>query len=194
MGTGDGTFAYRMAKTQPDTLVIGVDSNIENLREISRKASLKPAKGGLGNVLFGQLPLEQAPGELIGLADSISVILPWGTLLRAVALPETESLQKLAALCKPRAKVTLLFGYGSQDQNIVQSLGLPALGDTNCLGSLYSTLYRDAGFDVKFQNIPLEIVRDLPSSWAKKLAYSGKNRIFVKAEGRIARRTSEELC
>jgi hypothetical protein len=163
MGTGDGTFAYRMAKAQPETLVIGIDSNCENLSEISRKALQKPAKGGLENILFGQLALEQAPGELIGIADSLSVILPWGTLLKAVALPDSLYLKNLAALCKPKAVITILFGYGSADQKMVATL--------------------DAGFAVKTKTVPLKTIQELPSRWAKKLAFSGKERVFVKVEG-----------
>lgn len=188
MGTGDGVFAYRMAKAQPDTLVIGLDSNAENLRDISHKASLKPTKGGLQNVMFGQVSLEEAPGELAGLADSVSVILPWGALLGAVARPDLESLLKLAALCKPNAKVTILYGYGLQDQSMITSLGLPALRGQNSdyLQSRFGSSYLASGFKMKFQYVSVETVRDLPSRWAKKLAFSGQDRVFVRIEGHRA--------
>ncbi len=62
-GTGDGAFAYWTARHQPGDLVIGVDANGASLLDVSRKASRKPARGGLSNVMFGRVSLEDAPGE-----------------------------------------------------------------------------------------------------------------------------------
>lgn len=179
MGTGDGTYAYRLARSWPDTLVIGLDSNAENLQEISHKASLKPSKGGLSNLILGQLSLEQSPGEVAGLADSISVILPWGSLLKAMALPEPELLHQLAQLGKPSSEIKIIFGYGLEaDAAEIKALGLPDI-DVNALRKAYCA----AGFDVRVREIPVEEIREIPSKWAKKLAFSGKNRTFVEIKG-----------
>lgn len=70
---------------------------------MSRRFAAKPARGGLRNALLGRLALEAAPGELVGLADALTVLLLWGSLLRAVALPDAAALRALRALCRPRA-------------------------------------------------------------------------------------------
>ena len=75
-------------RSTPDQLVIGVDAVVENLRVQARKLAGKPARGGLPNALLGRLALADAPGALEGLADRLTVLLPWGALLAAVARPD----------------------------------------------------------------------------------------------------------
>ena len=77
---------------------MGVDAAAEALREPSRRALPKPARGGMANVRFGVLALERAPGELAGLADTLTVLLPWGSLLAAVAGGDAIRLAGLAGL------------------------------------------------------------------------------------------------
>ena len=43
-GTGDGAFVRHSAREAPDTLVIGVDANADNLREVSHRVSRKAAR------------------------------------------------------------------------------------------------------------------------------------------------------
>ncbi|WP_443094085.1 class I SAM-dependent methyltransferase [Nannocystis punicea] len=179
-GTGDGAFALRRARSEPSTLVIGVDASAEGLREPSRKAAGKPARGGLANVLFGLLPLERAPGELVGLVDALTVLLPWGSLLRAVALPEAEGLARLRGLCKPGASLQVVFGYGPGDPLAVQAL--PGLqGEVRAAGLVQA--YAAAGFEVTARSVGREEVGELPTTWAKKLAYSNNEREFVALTG-----------
>lgn len=179
-GTGDGAFALRRARCEPSTLVIGIDASAEGLREPSRRAAAKPARGGLTNALFGVLPLERAPGELVGLADALTVLLPWGSLLRAVALPEADGLSRLRGLCKPGAAVQVVFGYGPGDPLAVQAL--PGLGGEGRATALVQA-YARAGFVVTARSIARAEVGELPTTWAKKLAYSGSEREFVAVSG-----------
>jgi 16S rRNA (adenine(1408)-N(1))-methyltransferase len=55
------------------------------------------------NLLFGRLALEGAPGGLEGLAGRLSVLLPWGSLLRAAAGADPEGLRRLRGSA-PRAR------------------------------------------------------------------------------------------
>lgn len=164
--------------------MIGTDANAEGLREISRRASGKPARGGLPNVLFARLSLEDAPGELAQLAGAITVLFPWGSLLRAVAVPECEALRKLALIGKPGARFRFLHGYGiGSEARAVEELGLPALGGPSTLRALENA-YADAGLQVKARYISREEVA-LITTWAKKLAFSDRERQFVELSGRI---------
>jgi 16S rRNA (adenine(1408)-N(1))-methyltransferase len=181
-GTGDGAFVRRFAKLQPDVLVIGVDANGEGLRDAFRRAGLKPARGGTPNALFGRLSLEQAPGELVGLADALTVFFPWGSLLRAVALPEAEALARLRGLGKPAARVEIAFGYDPQaEPGAVAELGLPSAPSPEAL----VRGYRAAGFSVSVRALDREALRSLPTTWAGKLAFSQRDRRFVQVTGQL---------
>ena len=135
---------------------------------------------------FGRLALEAAPGELAGLADVVTVLLPWGSLLAAVAVPDPAGLDRLRRLCRPGAEVRVLFGYGPDaDAAAVRALGLPALDDPS-LPARLERGYRDAGLAVTARPVPVEEVRALPTTWAKKLAFSAKERRFVELRGAAA--------
>ncbi len=156
-GTGDGTFVRRWAKLEPDVLFIGVDAIPDNLRDASRRAQ--------SNCLFGRLSLEDAPGELAGFADRLTVLFPWGSLLRAVSLAEPGPLARLGAMCKPGAEVCFLFELGSDSHTLERA-------------------YLDHGFALSGRPVPVEAARALPTTWAKKLGFSGKNRSFWEFRGR----------
>jgi 16S rRNA (adenine(1408)-N(1))-methyltransferase len=176
----------RTARLNPDHLVLGLDAVADNLHEASRLAARKPARGGVANALFGRLALEQAPGELAGLADVLTVFLPWGSLLRAVALPEPEGLQRLGALCKPGASVRILFGYEPfSDRAAVQTLGLPSLVDPTLPARLQAR-YRDLGFALRVRSRRADEIRTLPTTWAQKLALASRRRLFLDLDGKFA--------
>jgi len=150
------------------------------MSEVSHRAACKPARGGVPNVLFGRLSLEEAPGDLIGLADRLAVLFPWGSLLRAVAAPNT-ALRKLAALGKPGGRVHFLYGYGSEEST---ALGLPELGCGDVLHNLESA-YAAAGLQVEARYAAREFVASVESTWAKKLAFSRRARAFIEIRGTI---------
>ena len=182
-GTGDGAFAYRTARRWPSALVIGVDANPALMREVSQRASRKPARGGVPNVLFGRLSLEEAPGDLIGLADVLTVFFPWGSLLRAVAAPD-NGLRKLAAVGKRGGRIHFLYGYGSRESAVVKELGVPELGSGDSLSYLEKA-YAAAGLEVEAHYAAREDVALAESTWAKKLAFSPRARAFVEIRGTI---------
>jgi len=154
-GTGDGTFVRRMARAQPDFLFVGVDAIADNLREASRRAG--------PNALFGRLALEDAPADLAGFADRLTVLFPWGSLLRAVAGDDLAALARLRGICKPGVEVRFVFE--------------PVRADLE-------RLHRDAGFALSGRSLRVEEARDLPTTWAKKLGYSGRPRSFRDFRGR----------
>lgn len=160
--------------------MIGVDASADGLREVARRLAAKPARGGLANALLGVLALAQAPGELAGLADSLTVLLPWGSLLRAVATPEPPALARLHALCKPGARLRVVFGYGAGDPADVQTL--PALDDDAHLAAL-AHAHAAAGLAVRARRMARDEVGELPTTWARKLAFSGHARRFVELTG-----------
>ena len=61
IGTGDGRFVSAAARANPNKFFIGIDANTKPLEKPSMKATRKPAKGGLPNVLFVQATVEDLP-------------------------------------------------------------------------------------------------------------------------------------
>ncbi len=137
-------------------LFVGVDAISENMREVSRRSG--------PNSVFGRLALEDAPGELVGFADRLTVLFPWGSLLRAVTLAEPDGLARLRAICRPGADVRFVFEIHSD----------PAL----------ERRYLEADLALSGTPLPGEVARALPTTWAKKLGFSGKPRSFWDFRGR----------
>lgn len=132
-------------------LFAGVDLVADNLCDASRRAP--------PNAIFGRLALQDAPGELAGFADRLTVLFPWGSLLRAVAFAEPAGLSALRAICRRGADVRFVFELG---------------GDPRAL----ERAYRDLALALAGTPLPVESARALPTTWAKKLGFSGKPRSF----------------
>src|SRR5256885_1980145 len=73
----------------------------DNLRDASRRAGT--------NAVFRRLAVEDFPGELAGFADRLTVLFPWGSLLRPVTLAEPDGLARLRGTCRSGADVRLVF-------------------------------------------------------------------------------------
>jgi 16S rRNA (adenine(1408)-N(1))-methyltransferase len=186
-GTGDGAFVRRAARLRPEAFVVGLDAVADNLREVSRLAAAKPARGGLPNALFGRMALEQAPGELFGLAHALTVHLPWGSLLQAVARAEPEGIGRLRALCRPGAQVRFLFGYDpAVDRAAIAGLDLPPLADLALPATLESR-YRALGLLLRARRLPAAALAELPTTWAQKLARTGRDRSYLELRGQVCR-------
>jgi 16S rRNA (adenine(1408)-N(1))-methyltransferase len=181
-GAGDGGYALRRARRAADTLFFGVDAAADNLRAAARSAARKPARGGVANALFGRLALDDAPGALVALADHVTVLLPWGSLLRAVAVPELDGVRTLAAIGKPGAELRVVFGYGAGDPE-ARALGLPPLDDATRAALRAS--YASTGLDARLRLLDRAQVRDLGTTWATRLAFSSKPRTFVEISARF---------
>ncbi len=165
-------------------MFVGVDANADGLRDVSRRAAAKPSRGGVPNALFGRLALEALPGELEGFADSVTLLLPWGSLLGAVARPEVDALARIRGLCKADAQLRVVFGYDVEsDARAIETLALCAL-DAREFCTQLELGYRAAGFDVRVAPIVTDRVRALRTTWSQKLAFSGRSRQFIEVLGR----------
>ena len=110
IGTGDGRFVYKQAQANPDKFYIGIDANAKPLEKVSMKATRKPAKGGLPNVLFVQAAAESLPEEFNETADEIHIHFPWGSLLGAVLRGDESVLCALRRICAPECLVEIVIG------------------------------------------------------------------------------------
>jgi 16S rRNA (adenine(1408)-N(1))-methyltransferase len=170
IGTGDGRFVYRSAEMNPKKFYIGIDANAAPLEKISMKATRKPAKGGLANVLFVQAAIENLPDELTGAADEIHIHFPWGSLLRAVALGDAQALAALKRIAAPEGILEIIIGIDeTRDRTEIERLELPRLSNEYLQNTLIPK-YEAAGFARLESGVlkPSAWSR-LETSWARKL-------------------------
>ena len=149
LGTGDGAYVVRAARAHPRTLYVGIDAVVDHLRKAARSVP---------NALFVRASAEALPDELAGLAASVTILLPWGSLLRAVLEPDAAVLSGIRNLCRPGATLRIVVGEPA-DESIV-----PA--------------YRAAGFDAGVRATTAAQVRQLRTTWAARLAF-GRPRAFT---------------
>jgi len=179
IATGDGRFVYRSAQENPNRFFIGIDANTKPLEKISMKATRKPAKGGLPNVLFVQAAVENLPEELNETADEIHIHFPWGSLLRAVIGGDESVLQSLRRICAPDCFVEIVIGIDEErDKSEIERLRLPQLSP-NYLEDVLIPKYETAGFEILEKGIlSSSDWSKLETSWARKLQ-GGANRKVV---------------
>lgn len=141
------------------------------MADTSRRAAAKPSRGGVDNAMFLHASAEALPGSLAGTAGEIIVNYPWGSLLRALAAPDSAVLAKLAALGRPGASLTALINVQPlRDAAQASRLGL---GAANLLQQpeRLRDAYARAGFeDLRIRDATRDPVAE--TSWAKHLAVS----------------------
>jgi len=145
----------RRARREPRSLVIGVDAEATAMADASGRAAASFKKGGLPNALFLAESAERLPGELAGRAHLVTVVLPWGSLLRGILAADRAIVVGLRELLNPTGQLVLLLSELDREQ--VDAL-----------------VNRLEGFE------PLEVrearesdVTELSSGWARRLRIPG---------------------
>lgn len=157
-----------------------MDANAAGLREISGRA----ARARQPNLLYVRAAVEDLPSELTGVADRIMVVLPWGSLLAAVARPVAPLLGAIRRLGQPRARLTVVWAIDPErDRTELVRLGLTPPDAANATASLAAG-YAEAGFTlVSARRLTTDQLAAWPSTWAKTLAH-GRARAAVQIEAR----------
>ena len=165
IGTGDGRFVYQSARRNPNKFYIGIDPNTRPLEKISEKIHRKIEKGGAPNVLFIQSAVEDLPAELDGVANEVHVHLPWGSLLRAMAMGDVAVLRNLRRICAEGALLEVVIGIDPvRDKTEIERLGIMPLS-----ADVLAEKYREAGFEISDRGTSSQT---LDTSWAKRLQRS----------------------
>jgi 16S rRNA (adenine(1408)-N(1))-methyltransferase len=171
LGSGDGRAALALAQAEPTTLVIGVDADAASMAETSRRAARAVARGGRPNLLFVAAAAEAPPGELIGLADEVCILFPWGSLLRGVLGRDDRIARGIAALARPGATVTATISVTPTDGvGNIHALDAATIADLEReLGSAGLRLTRS-------RRVGREEVRATRSTWGRRLLGGGGDR------------------
>ncbi|MCB9752998.1 MAG: hypothetical protein H6713_23840, partial [Myxococcales bacterium] len=111
-------------------------------------------------------------------ASRLTVILPWGSLLRAVTAPELETLARLRALCQPGASLELVFSHDARDRQKHAPLGPEdAMSEAHARG--LASVYPRAGFEVRsIERLEVTALRAYPTTWAKRLGHGRARDVY----------------
>jgi hypothetical protein len=175
-----------LARKEPGRLFVGLDAHAAGLHKVSGRAF----RARLANVLYARAAVEDLPPELAGVADRVTVVLPWGSLLGAVARPSVSLLRGIRLMCQPGATLTVLLGIDPvRDRSEVLRLGLgPLVGPfaDRGLASHLTAGYGAAGFAItSVRSLGPNELALWPSTWVKRLAH-GRSRLLRRVEARAA--------
>jgi 16S rRNA (adenine(1408)-N(1))-methyltransferase len=165
LGTGDGRYVLATAAREPDSLVIGIDPAVASMERTSRRAGRRTRRRGPGNVLFVMAAAEALPAELAGVADAVTVHMPWGSLLAGILAGEGPVVSGIARLTRPGGTVTVLVSVTAHDR-----VGARAQFDAREIARL-AARYPDAGLKLEDARAATDAeIRASHSSWAKRLS------------------------
>lgn len=166
LGTGDATYALRLARQRPDLGVLGVDTCLDHIRGSQRRW---PA-----NLALLCCDAATVPPALDGCADLVTVNFPYGRLLRGLLEQDARLLARISAL---------LTAQGSFEMRINAS-ALVDTGHTLASGerALLATCRRMGLHTMRSQCLAPEELRRFPSSWAKRIGF-GRDAIAIDVSG-----------
>jgi 16S rRNA (adenine(1408)-N(1))-methyltransferase len=155
-------------------LVVGIDASAAAMAESSLHAARPSRKGGLPNALFVVAAAERPPDELCAVATEVTVLFPWGSLLRgALALADgLDAAAGIAGLVAPNGVVRALVSIDPRDRLAVSSIDADdraGLGERWACHGLTLTVFEPTG--------RVEI-RASGSSWARRLAAGRERRVW----------------
>ncbi|WIV11840.1 hypothetical protein [Proteiniborus sp. MB09-C3] len=179
IGTGDGQFIYKRAKSNAGELYIGVDSSIDNMRKYSIKTTKKPSKGGLNNILFVVGNVDDLPNEMTATADKITINLPWGSLRDGLVKGEEIVLSNIKKISKVKAEIDICVTYSTKyEKREIHERELPILS-IDFIKTHLKKQYMAYGINIEDAYIwDNNMLKSLDTKWAKKLAYGKEREIF----------------
>ncbi len=178
LGTGDGRFVLHAARQDPAIFAIGVDASRENLRAASRTAPAN-ALFVIANVV---LPGCELFTQLRGRAARVTINFPWGSLRDALLAGDATLLDGLRGLMAPGARLEVRLNASALAE---------AGWELNTGGEQVEQILSDAGLRVRApQILAAAHLRELPSTWAKRLAY-GRSPEAVLIQARLAAKVVE---
>lgn len=152
------------AAREPRTLVIGLDANAAAMADSSRRAAGSTRKGGLGNAAFILAAAEAPPSELCGAAGRVTVLFPWGSLLRGCVGRDARVAAGVAGLVAPGGTLELLLAPSPRD-------GLPGVPlEAGALVTAVRGTFEGFGLGLDHARLATDAeVRASGSTWAHRL-------------------------
>jgi hypothetical protein len=101
-------------------------------------------------------------------------VLPWGSLLAAVARPSVPVLRGIRRLCRDAATATIVLAVdAARDRTELSRLGLPEVNAAHFANDGAAD-YAAAGFGLSdVREVGASDLAKWPSTWARRLAHGG---------------------
>lgn len=169
VGTGDGRAVLAAAAREPTTLALGIDASAAAMAEASRRAARAARKGGLDNARFVLAAAESLPAELAGQAALVTVLFPWGSLLRGCVGLDDAVACGVAGLVARGGVLELLLAPAERDG----LAGVPT--SQSAVAEAATRTFAAHGLEVVVARAatPAEIAAT-GSSWARRLGVAGR--------------------
>ena len=171
VGTGNGRAVLAAATRDRRVLAIGLDAHASSMAEASRRAARNARKGGLGNALFVVAAAEAVPKDLGGVARSVTVTLPWGSLLRGCLGAEPAVTLGVRSLLAADGTLTLLLAPSDRDR----LPGLPTAPAAVVAAARAAFEATGLAFVEGRMASPAELSAS-GSAWARRLMRDGRDR------------------
>lgn len=146
-------------------MIIGLDASPAAMAEMSLRTARPARKGGLPNLLFAVAAAERPLVELCGRADEVTILFPWGSLLRGVLALDPMAAAGIAGLLAPGGRVRALVSVADRDAANARLAPLRA-ADRDRLAE------RWARFGLRltaFEPATVQEVHATGSTWARRL-------------------------
>jgi 16S rRNA (adenine(1408)-N(1))-methyltransferase len=128
----------------------------------------------VSNLAFVAAAANDLPGDLAGIADEVTVVLPWGSLLQVVLLADPVFLAKLSAVLKAHGRLEMLLSVAESD------VGAGSIDFDEEKARALAAKYGKLGFRSE-QVRPAEEsdVDRVGSSWARRLAIPRRRQAWI---------------
>ncbi|MFM8237462.1 MAG: rRNA methyltransferase [Actinomycetota bacterium] len=186
LGTGDGRAVHHLAGEHPDWWCVGLDALDAAMAETAARSARKPARGGRPNACFLRASAEAIPAELHGIADEVSVTLPWGHLLEGIVVPDPSVLGGIAALGGPGAEIGIVLNgeiWAGSLPSRFRELPAPT---AEHVSEVVVPAFATVGVDIaEVRWLTATEAHGLTTTWARRLAHGRPHPRFLSLRGRI---------
>jgi 16S rRNA (adenine(1408)-N(1))-methyltransferase len=135
------------------------------MAESSLRAARQPRKGGLPNLWFAVAAAERPPDELCGRVDDLSILFPWGSLLRGVLALDSAAAAGIAGLLAPGGRAHALVSVAERD---AATTDLRPLTDED--GEAIGRRWAAFGLELAaFEPATTDEIRASGSTWGRRL-------------------------
>jgi SAM-dependent methyltransferase len=174
LGTGDGAAVLEAARRDPATLAVGIDADASRMREASSRAARDARRGGVPNALFLVGDATSLPVALHGIADVITITLPWGSLLRAVLTADRGFAAVLGRALRPGGRIWVVVSLEERDRAGVDA----ATADAELRA--FATGLEAIGLEVVERRAVTEAdMATIRSSWARRLGIPARRTAWM---------------
>jgi len=178
VGTGRGKLVLNSAKKNLNHFFIGLDPSAESMYENSIRAAKQGKKQMVANALFVVSSIESPPNELVGIADTLSVILPWGSLRDGIVKADPRVIGNLRALGKLGSTLSVLVGYDEGlEPHEMGKRKLPVLSESY-FQTIIPTFCENGILLRHVKTIGNSDLKQIDSDWAKRLAYGVPRKMY----------------